>query len=209
MPSWGTGSEKRFNNPDLERTKKLPAPDAYECPSMLGPQASSSKRSAPLAGFGSSTRDHMAKVFMSPEHEKINSFGKGSPGPAVYDRERGIGKQLLSVRREAPSFGFGGCDRCVQRAGRQCACVRRVRASRASRACVRAMRASVRAMCACMSRRPRPLMHVTSPRLDIFLKAHASRAFLSPLPALQVVHTENRHQASWHPRARGLQHMIC
>lgn len=111
MPMWGQGSEKRFNNPDLERTKKLPAPDAYPAPSMVGPQASSTKRSMPLPGFGSSTRDHMGKVFMSKEHEKINSFGKGSPGPAVYTREAGIGRQLLSVRREAPSYGFGGCDR--------------------------------------------------------------------------------------------------
>ena len=115
MPMWGTSSEKRFNNPDLERTKKLPAPDAYNSPSMLGPQSSSTKRSMPLPGFGSSTRDHMTKVFMSPEHEKINSFGKGSPGPAVYTRETGIGKQLLSVRREAPSYGFGGCDRWYTR----------------------------------------------------------------------------------------------
>ena len=117
MPSWGFGSLERFRDPNLERTKKLPAPDAYECASMVGPQVSSSKRSAPLPGFGSSTRDHMNKVFMTPEHEKINSYGKASPGPAGESATpaRGIGGQLLSTRKTAQSYGFGGCDRWYTR----------------------------------------------------------------------------------------------
>ena len=115
MPSWGMGSLPRFKDPNLERTKKLPAPDAYSLQGAVGPQGSSTKRSAPLPGFGSSNREHMTKVFMTPQHEKINSYGKGSPGPAVYTRETSIGKQLLSTKRETPSFGFGGCDRWYTR----------------------------------------------------------------------------------------------
>ena len=68
------------------------------------------KRSAPLPGFGSSTRDNTSKVFLTPDHEKVN-FGKGSPGPLTYTLTPATGKQTLSSRREAPSYGFGSNDR--------------------------------------------------------------------------------------------------
>ena len=113
-PSWVFGSSQRFKDPDLERHKKTPAADAYSQPNGLGPQPSSTKRSAPLPGFGSSNRDHAAKVFLTPEHQKAN-FGKQSPGPVMYTLTPGVGKQTLSVRREAPSYGFGTNDRWYTR----------------------------------------------------------------------------------------------
>jgi hypothetical protein len=42
----------------------------------------SSKTSAAQFGFGSSTRDHAQKVFLSAEQAKVN-FGLNSPGPAA------------------------------------------------------------------------------------------------------------------------------
>ena len=107
QPKWVFGSSQRFKNADLKYQAALPAPDAYDAPNGLGVQYSSSKRSAPLPGFGSSTRAHASKVFMSPEHEKTKSYGRGSPGPNTY---------LPPVHKAvAPSFGFGTCDRFYMR----------------------------------------------------------------------------------------------
>ena len=47
------------------------------------------------------------KVYSSPEQEKTKSYGKGSPGPAVYLPPMG--------KRAAPSYGFGTCDRWYTR----------------------------------------------------------------------------------------------
>jgi len=112
-PSWLFGSNQRFRDPELERHKKLPGPD-YTQPSGVGVQPSSMKRSAPLPGFGTSDRNHMTKVFITPEHEKVN-FGKVSPGPLAYTLVPGVGRQLSSTKREAPSFGFGSNDRWYTR----------------------------------------------------------------------------------------------
>jgi len=109
--SWVFGTGQRFRDPEIDRQAKLPAPDAYTIGSGLGPQCASTKHSAPLPGFGSSTRDHMMKVFMTPEHEKTNSYGKASPGPLTYDPIPGIGRQLESTKRQSPTYGFGTCDR--------------------------------------------------------------------------------------------------
>ena len=73
----------------------------------MGPQLLSAFPSSPLPGFGTSTRDHAAKLFMSPAHEKTKSYGKGSPGPAVY---------LPPIAKQrAPAYGFGSCDRFYTR----------------------------------------------------------------------------------------------
>lgn len=55
------------------------------------------------------------QIYMSPEHEKTKSYGKASPGPNVYDSMPGLGPQLLSDRRKAPTYAFGSCDRWYTR----------------------------------------------------------------------------------------------
>jgi len=112
-PSWVFGSNERFRDPDLERAKKLPGPD-YSFVEAFGNQMSSKKRTAPLPSFGTSTREHAAKVFLTPGHEKVH-FGKASPGPLTYSLQPGVGHQTLSSKREAPSFGFGTNDRWYTR----------------------------------------------------------------------------------------------
>lgn len=103
QPQWVFGSNGRFKDPDLLRSAKIPAPDAYGAPSGLGPQVEGTKRSAPLAGFGTSTRQHAEKIFTSPQQEKTKSYGKASPGPSSY--------LPPMVKKAPPSFGFGTCDR--------------------------------------------------------------------------------------------------
>ena len=56
----------------------------------------------------------MSKVFLTPAHEKVG-FGRASPGPLSYSLTAGVGKQTLSTKREAPSFGFGSNDRWYTR----------------------------------------------------------------------------------------------
>ena len=48
--------------------------------SMFGTQELSSRRTAPAHGFGSSTRNHAAKIFMGSEHAKTSSLPI-TPGP--------------------------------------------------------------------------------------------------------------------------------
>lgn len=91
------------------RALRRPGPD-YTQPSGVGLQPNSTKRSAPLPGFGTSNRQHMDKCFLTKDHEKVH-FGKASPGPLSYSLTPGVGKQTLSSKREAPSFGFGSNDR--------------------------------------------------------------------------------------------------
>jgi len=107
QPTWVFGSSKRFADPGLLRSAKLPAPGAYDAPNGVGPQYASTKRTAPLPGFGTSNRAHVAKLYVSPAHEKTKAYGKASPGPLAYLPPIG--------QRNAPSFGFGTCDRWYTR----------------------------------------------------------------------------------------------
>jgi len=112
-PTWLFGTLERFKNPELKTAAKTPAPDAYSgnFPASCGPQTLGRYESSPMPGFGSSTRDHMAKVFMSVSHEKTKSYGKGSPGPNVYALQGSVGPQTSSKYRSSPARGFGSCDR--------------------------------------------------------------------------------------------------
>ena len=98
-PTWLFGSLERFKKQSGLNT---PAPGTYVQPSAVGPQVNGRYESAPLPGFGTSTREHMTKVFMSPSHEKTKSFGKASPGPQ-YSLQPSVGQQTLSSKRTSPA----------------------------------------------------------------------------------------------------------
>ena len=70
-------------------------------------QVVSTKPSTPRFGFGSSNRDHQAKVYISAEHEKTTPGGLGAPGPGQYPIGGTTGKQVRSNERTASSWGFG------------------------------------------------------------------------------------------------------
>ena len=69
--------------------------------------------SAPVVGFGTATREHFSRVFLSAEHEKGN-HGQHGPGPK-YMQLASVGPQPLSgvggSKKQTPSYSFGTCDR--------------------------------------------------------------------------------------------------
>jgi len=78
--------------------------------SMFGDQSLSKRQSAPQYGFGSSTREHQARVYTSPEHAKL-SAPRVSPGPAVYSLRNAVGSQIDGRKNSAPQWAFGTADR--------------------------------------------------------------------------------------------------
>ena len=78
--------------------------------SMFGNQAHSMRTSAPSYGFGSSTRSNQEKVFMSPEHAKLQS-STCSPGPSAYMLVQSVGSQPDGRKASAPMWVFGSNSR--------------------------------------------------------------------------------------------------
>jgi hypothetical protein len=76
--------------------------------STLGNQWVSSRQSAPSYGFGTSTREHAAKVFISPKHAELSTMPL-SPGPAKYGSKSVLGPQLILTSQ--PSYGMGTSER--------------------------------------------------------------------------------------------------
>ena len=79
--------------------------------SMFGSQALSARRSAASYGFGSSTREHQAKLFVSQAHSATAGYGLGSPGPATYGLRSSVGRQEDARKASAPSYGFSTNER--------------------------------------------------------------------------------------------------
>jgi len=77
---------------------------------MLGPQVNSKKRSPAAYGFGSSTRDQQAKVFVSQEQAALQGTS-ASPGPAVYTQQASVGPQASGTKESSPLWTFGTEDR--------------------------------------------------------------------------------------------------
>jgi hypothetical protein len=66
----------------------------------------------PMFKIGTSTREVGQKLFQSAEMSR-SMYGCHSPGPLAYSFTPGLGKQPVSTRRSAPSFGFGRSERFV------------------------------------------------------------------------------------------------
>jgi len=77
--------------------------------SMLGPQYLAHKDSSPMFGFGTGTRDQQEKTYISKEHSAL-SIATRSPGPAVYDKESTLGRNIDHLP-SLPIWGFGSADR--------------------------------------------------------------------------------------------------
>lgn len=80
--------------------------------STLGPQVVSVRASAPIFGFGSSTRDQAAKIFISSEHAKLSTTTI-SPGPAwgSHAIPSTVGPQVDGAFESAPRWAFGSAQR--------------------------------------------------------------------------------------------------
>jgi hypothetical protein len=95
-PQWGFSTYERGADAELKNAARQPGPANYSLPQSVGPQPDSKKVRAPTPGFGASTRDQRAKIFLGADHEK-GSFGMQSPGPAAgYQLNAAIGKQAHS-----------------------------------------------------------------------------------------------------------------
>lgn len=79
--------------------------------SMLGPQVSSARHSYPAFGFGSSTREQAAKVFISAEHAKLQPTKSITPGPDGYTMRSTVGPQVNGAIPSAPQWVFGAAGR--------------------------------------------------------------------------------------------------
>ena len=81
--------------------------------SMFGAQAKSNRRSSPSFGFGSSTRNQAAKVFLSRDHAKLSTPGF-SPGPSAYTLRASVGAQADGRKASSPQWVFGSNERFMQ-----------------------------------------------------------------------------------------------
>mmetsp|Transcript_23331 Transcript_23331/g.68066 ORF Transcript_23331/g.68066 Transcript_23331/m.68066 type:complete len:290 (-) Transcript_23331:55-924(-) len=97
-PQWRVGTASRW----VSAPSTSPGPARYDSRrSAVGPQQTSNNRSSPLFGFGSSTRDHQDKLYVSKSHERVK-FGLGSPGPCTAAHSLEVGGR---------KSGFGTADR--------------------------------------------------------------------------------------------------
>ena len=98
-PAWVFGNASRVKDqPGLAG----PGPAGYTLPQSVGPQPDSRKPEASKPGFGASTRDIRAMIYLGPAQDKA-SHGKLSPGPfAPYELCSAVGKQVHSKTASAP-----------------------------------------------------------------------------------------------------------
>lgn len=105
QPGWVMGKSERFTYDHVKRAAGTPSPGSYDVTAAIGPQNSSTKPSTPRFGFGTSTREHAAKVYISSEHEKVTG-GRDAPGPGAYPIGSMTGAQIRSsnngVRADPP-----------------------------------------------------------------------------------------------------------
>lgn len=107
-PSWGLhGPKNRFNERPTSAGFKVPGPQAYGLRSGVGTQLDSRKPSSPARGFGSSTREQQARVYLG-KHDH-STHGRLSPGPAQYSAELTTfgTRPASSKQRGSPGWGFG------------------------------------------------------------------------------------------------------
>ena len=109
QPTWVFGSADRFEK--SSSTGWVPGPGAYTDCQSVGEQIASHKPSKPRFGFGSSTREHAAKVFISAEHDKITG-NRFAPGPGAYAVPSLTGKPIRTgTQHTGSSWGFGTSKR--------------------------------------------------------------------------------------------------
>lgn len=109
-PQWVFGSSDRFGMNGGTKGVQNPGPGSYDMASGVGQQVSSSKQTQPMFGFGTANRQHVAKVFVSEEHNK-SLHGCESPGPQMYTLLGAVGTQQLSATRNQPSWVFASSNR--------------------------------------------------------------------------------------------------
>ena len=94
-PSYGFSKGSRFMTERV--SDRTPGPGAGGFHPAIGPQPVGRFPSAPMAGFSSGTREARSKLFISQEHNKLDNYGQGSPGPATIALPSTMGRQSSSA----------------------------------------------------------------------------------------------------------------
>jgi hypothetical protein len=111
---FGFGTDDRWQRLDrsLNDSSELPGPGSYTHDTTFNTQYSSARRTDSSYGFGSGTREHQAKTFVSEFHAKSSAGAHPtSPGPAVYNSAPSMGVQATTRGKSAASWGFGKATR--------------------------------------------------------------------------------------------------
>jgi len=109
---YGFGTDGRFTREQrqLSDSSEMPGPGTYSNDAAHA-QFSSREVKQPSFGFGTSNREHAAKVFVSSAHAAGSGAFVYSPGPASYRSNSSIGSQASTRGRTAPTWGFGTANR--------------------------------------------------------------------------------------------------
>jgi len=114
---YGFGTAERFSRIAQKQGSDWdsPGPAAYDTSAGttgVGVQQSSRVVSQPAFGFGSSTRHHRSRLFVSDGHSRSNGGAHAcSPGPAVYPSTSSIGSQYSTRGHTSPGWGFSKASR--------------------------------------------------------------------------------------------------
>ena len=108
QPAWVMGTAERFTK---DSTAYVPGPGQYAIKPAVGPQADSKLHNAPRFGFGTGTREHREKVFVSHEHSKTEG-SRDAPGPGQYPMPALTGKPVKAgLQKSGAAWGFGSSKR--------------------------------------------------------------------------------------------------
>ena len=94
-PSYGFSKGARFMTE--RESDRTPGPGAGGFHPAIGPQPVGRFKSAPMASFGAGTREARSKLFISHEHNRLDNYGQGSPGPATINLPSTMGRQSSSA----------------------------------------------------------------------------------------------------------------
>ena len=108
-PLWSFGGSVR--NTLTGDGKGLFTPGAiYQTQASIGPQPEGKVPNSPRCGFGASTRDVRAKVFISQEHNEGAAPFVPTPGPAAnYAIPQAVGPQVSTTPSREAARGLGIC----------------------------------------------------------------------------------------------------
>ncbi len=101
---YSQGAQKHLGTP-------MPGPGQYSLGGAFNAQQSSERFEAETWKFGTATRGHMAKVYVSAEHAKSVAEFIDSPGPCAYKQGGSFGDQKDSRKPSSAAFGLGTSER--------------------------------------------------------------------------------------------------
>ncbi|KAK9829185.1 hypothetical protein WJX72_004374 [[Myrmecia] bisecta] len=101
----------RFRYTSVQQAESSPGAGTYKAEqSSVGKQPVSHKASMPAFGFGTTTREQLAKLYSNKEQDKL-SCGVGTPGPTTALQRSSLGRQPLSNATSQDGWHFSKARR--------------------------------------------------------------------------------------------------